>query len=176
MALIRTISPEEATGRVQEIYENMMKLAPVVPKPLQLLSSSPELLSIMFQSIMYFHKNSSFSPLLLAHIRLLVAHRFDYRYCVMFNSSILQMLTEITDDQLEHLKKDPSAASLEDREKRLLLFVLKAVDKPEEINLKDVSNLRELGWTDQEIVEATNYGADMVRHGILFKAFKMDDA
>ncbi len=176
MALIRTISPEEATGRVQEIYENMMKVAPVVPKPLQMLSSSPELLSIMFQSISYFSKNPSFSPLLLAHIRLLVAHRFDYGYCVMFNSSILQMVTDITDDQLELLKKDPSAASLEDKEKHLLLFVLNAVDKPEEIDHKDVSDLRELGWTDKEILEATNYAADMVRHGILFKAFKIDEA
>jgi hypothetical protein len=176
MALIRTISAEEATGRVQEVYENMMKVSPVIPKPLQMLSSSPELLSIMFQSLMYFLKNSSFSPVLLAHLRLLVAHRFDYRYCVMFNSSILQMLTDITDEQLEHLRKDPSAASLEDKEKRLLLFVLKAVDNPEGIGLKDVSDLRDLGWTDQEIVEATNYGADMIRHGILFKAFKMDEA
>ena len=176
MALIRTISPEEATGRVKEVYENMMKVAPVVPKPLQLLSSSPELLSIMFQSILYFSNNPSFSPLLLAHIRLLVAHRFDYGYCVMFNSGILQMLTEITDDQLEDLKKDPSVASLKDKEKRLLLFVLKAVDRPEQIDHKDVSDLHDLGWTDQEILEATNYGADMVRHGILFKAFKMDEA
>jgi hypothetical protein len=53
--------------------------------------------------------------------------------------------------------------------------VLKAVERPGEVEKQDVAELRDLGWTDREIVEATNYGADMLRHGILFKAFKMDE-
>ena len=175
MALIQTIDPKEATGSVKEVYDKMLKVAPVVPKPLQMMSPSPDLLSIVFQSLTYFLKNSSFSPLLLAHIRLLVAHQFDYRYCVAFNTSVMQMLSDLTDDQIEQLKKDPSTAGLEDKEKQLLLFVLKAVDTPTAIGEADVSALREMGWTDQEMVEATHYGADMVRHGILFKAFKMDE-
>ena len=175
MALIQTISPEEATGRVQELYENMKKIASVVPKPFQLMSASPDLLSLMFQGITYFtQKQQSFSPLLLTHIRLLVANKFDYQYCTMFNSSILQMVTDISEEQLENLKKDPTGAALNDKEKALLLFVLKAVEKPASVEQKDVDDLRALGWTDKEILEATNYGADMVRHGILFKAFKMD--
>ncbi|MGM0428028.1 MAG: carboxymuconolactone decarboxylase family protein [Thermodesulfobacteriota bacterium] len=175
MALIQTIDPQEATGPVKEIYDKMMKVAPVVPRPLQMLSSSPELLSITLRSIMYYVNHPRFSPLLLAHIRLLVAHRHHYNYCVMFNTSVMQMLSDISDEQLEQLKKDPSTAALEDKEKQLLLFVLKAVATPEAIDDTDVSALREMGWTDQEIVEATHYGADMVRHGILFKAFKMDE-
>jgi len=55
----------------------------------------------------------------------------------------------------------------------MLLFVLKAVKNPDSVEQKDVDALHELGWTDQDILEATHHGADMVRHGILFKAFKM---
>jgi alkylhydroperoxidase family enzyme len=175
MALIRTVPPEEATGPVAEVYGRMQKVTRIVPKPLQMMSASPELLSITFQSLSYFLQNPSFSPLLLAHIRLLVAHRFDYGYCVMFNSSVLQMVADVTDEQLESLKEDPSTASLEEREKQLLLFVLRAVDSPEQVESEDVEALLALGWTDREILEATHYGADMVRHGILFKAFKMDE-
>ena len=61
MALIQIVSPEEATGRVKEVYDKILKIAPVVPKPLQLVSSSPELLSMMFQSISYFLSNESLS-------------------------------------------------------------------------------------------------------------------
>lgn len=46
----------------------------------------------------------------------------------MCNSSVLQMPADVTDEQLEFLKEDPSTALLEGREKRLLLFVLKAVE------------------------------------------------
>jgi len=175
MALIQTVSPEEATGRVSEVYERMLKVAPLVPRPLQMMSPSPELLSIMFQSLSYFLGNKSFSPLLLGYIRLLVAHQCDYGYCVTFNTSVLQMLSDVTDEQIEALKSDPSAAALEDKEKQLLLFVLKAVGRPAEVEAADVEALRALGWTDREILEATHYGADIVRHGILFKAFKMDE-
>lgn len=175
MALIQTVDPKEATGTVKEVYDKMLKVAPVVPKPLQMMSSSPDVLSILFQSLMYFLKNPSFSPLLLAHIRLLVAHQLDYPYCVTFNTSVVQMLSDLTDDQIEQLKKDPANAALDDREKQLLRFVLKAVNTPTAVEASDVSALREMGWTDQEIVEATHHGADMVRHGILFKAFKMDE-
>ena len=85
------------------------------------------------------------------------------------------MLTDVTDEQLEQIKNDPKTIMMEEKEKSLLLFFLKAVVEPEKVTSDDLSILRELGWADQEIVEATNYGADMIRQGTLFKAFKMDE-
>ena len=55
------------------------------------------------------------------------------------------------------------------------MFVHKAVTRPETTTREDVAALRELGWTDSDILDATSHGADMVRHGTLFKAFKMDE-
>ena len=63
----------------------------------------------------------------------------------------------------------------EEREKQLSLFVLKAQAHPEQVESKDVEALRALGWNDREVLEATHYGADVVLHGILFKAFKVDE-
>ena len=54
------------------------------------------------------------------------------------------------------------------------LFVLKAVKTPEATTAEDVAALRAMGWTDQDILDATCHGTDMVRHGTLFKAFKLD--
>ena len=174
MALIRTIPPAEAQGELKEIYRSIKKVAPVIPKPLSMLSTSPELTSMYFKQIMFYLRNPGLGMELLVQIRLHVAHEFDYPYCVGFNSSILQFLTEITDQGLEELKKDPTKAELSDKDKALLLFVLKAVKAPTTTTAEDIDQLRALGWQDREILEATNYGADMVRHGIVFKAFKMD--
>jgi len=174
MALIKTVSPEEATGKVKEVYDVMMEKARVIPKPFQMMSPSPVLLEIMLQSLGYYGEHPSLSFQLLTHIRLLVAQVYKYEYCVDFNSGILQMLENVTDEQLENLKSDPKQAPLNDKDKAMLLFVLKAVKTPDSVEQKDVDALHELEWTDQDILEATHHGADMVRHGILFKTFKMD--
>jgi hypothetical protein len=174
MALIKTVLPEEATGKVKEAYDVMMKKARVIPKPFQMMSPSPALIEILLQSLIYYLEHPSLSFQLLAHIRLLVAQSYNYAYCVDFNSGILQMLANVTDEQLESLKSDPKQSPLNDKDKAMLLFVLKAVKTPDSVEQKDVDALRNLEWTDQDILEATHHGADMVRHGILFKTFKMD--
>lgn len=110
MALIQTVSQEEAEGKVKEIYDEMMKKARVIPKPFQMMSPSPSLLSLAGESIDYYFKHPRLSFPLLTHIRLLVALDFKYEYCVNFNSGILQMLSDVTDEQLEALKADPAQA------------------------------------------------------------------
>lgn len=54
------------------------------------------------------------------------------------------------------------------------LFVLKALQSPEALTATDVTTLREMGWSGQDIFAATCHGTSMVQHGTLFKAFKMD--
>jgi hypothetical protein len=174
MPLLNIVDPQDATGQVKEVYDMMMEKAQVVPKPLQLLSPSPPQLGVAAQSIDYYFNHPNLGFELLAHIRLLVARFFNYEYCINFNAGILQMLTEMSDDQLETTFADPAQAALNDKDKALLLFVLKAVKTPETTTPEDVADLRELGWNDQDILDATCHGADMMRHGTLFKAFKMD--
>ena len=174
MALIKTVLPEEATGKVKQAYDVMMEKARVIPKPFQMMSSSPTLIDIMLQSLGYYLEHPTLSFQLLAHIRLLVAQSYNYAYCVDFNSGILQMLANVTDEELESLKSDPNQAPLNNKDRAMLLFVLKAVKTPDSVEQKDVDALHKLEWTDQDILEATHHGADMVRHGILFKAFNMD--
>ena len=41
MALIQTIEPEKAEGKVKEIYDFMQENAGVTPAPMQLASASP---------------------------------------------------------------------------------------------------------------------------------------
>jgi alkylhydroperoxidase family enzyme len=175
MALIQTVAMEDAEGKVKDVYEKLMDTARVIPRPMQMMSASPDLLAIQIQSLGHYFRHPTLGFSLLAHIRLLVAHHFNYPYCVEFNSSMLQMLTDITDEQLDAVKADPTTAPLEDRDKALLLFVLKCVITPEAVEHGDVDALKKMDWTEKDIFEASHHGADMVRHGILFKAFKIAD-
>lgn len=173
MALIQTVTAEEAEGKVKEVYDRLMETARVIPLPMQMMSASPDLLAIQIQSLGHYFRHPTLSFALLAHIRLMVAHLFKYPYCVEFNSSLLQMLTDITDEQLDAVKADPAAAMLDEKDRAMLLFVLKSVTSPETVEQGDVDSLKNMGWTEKDIFEATHHGADMIRHGTLFKAFKM---
>ena len=174
MSLIQPVAPDAATGKVKEIYDFMQKKAGVIPKPLAMMSPSPVLLGLMQQGLAHFFTHPALGFKLLAHIRMLVAHRTRYGYCTNFNAGVLQMFAATSDEQLAAVKRDPSLADLDEKDKAMLLFVLKAVGSPEAVAQADVDRLHGLGWSDGDIVDATFHGADMVRHGIMFKAFKMD--
>jgi len=173
MALIQTVDPENAEGKVKEVYEQLIKIARVIPRPMQMMSASPDLLAIQIQSLGHYFRHPTLGFSLLAHIRLLVAHHFNYPYCIEFNASLLQMLADVTDEELDAVKADPAEAVLDDRDKALLLFVLKCVTNPDSVKKTDMDTLKEMDWSEKDIFEAAHHGADMIRHGTLFKAFKI---
>ncbi len=175
MTIIKTQTAETATGIVKEVYGAIQKRIPFIPKPLQLMSASPALLAGYAKDLDHYLEHATLSPLLLAHIRLLVAMNIDYPYCIDLNTDMLKMLGELSSEQIAATRKDPGQAQLPDKDKALLLFTLKAVSEPEEVNQADIDNLRGLGWEDSDIFDAVNHGTTMVSTGILFSAFKMNE-
>lgn len=175
MALIQTVELEKAEGTVKEVYGRLMETARTIPLPMKMMSASPDLLAVQIQGLAHYFRHATLGATLLGYIRLLVAHRFNYPYCVDFNSGLLQMLTDITDEQLESVKADPATVPLEEKDKAMLLFVLKSVSTPDDVNQQDVNSLKDMGWTEKDVFEAAHHGADMIRHGTLFKTFNMAD-
>jgi len=173
MALIKTVAFEDAEGTVKDVYDQLMETARTVPLPMKMMSASPGLLAVQVQGLAHFFRHPTLGGPLLGYIRLLVAHRFNYQYCVEFNSGLLQMLTDVTDKQLEAAKADPTQAPLDEKDIAMLLFVLKSVSSPDDVSQRDVDALKERGWTEKDLFEAAHHGADMIRHGTLFKTFNM---
>ncbi len=168
MFLLNHIKPEEATGKIAEIY-NAFPKEMGAPKPLQMMSASPELFERQFELIKYFtsHKNLSFP--LLAAIRYIGATECAYDYCVSLNAGLLKA-QGMTDDELEAMKSDPDKAPLEDKERTMLKFVLKAIRAPNDIGEADVEQLHSAGWSDSDIYDAVAHGANMVGYSLLSKA------
>jgi alkylhydroperoxidase family enzyme len=72
------------------------------------------------------------------------------------------------------MQADPSKAPLDEKQKALLLFVLKACDNPHSVVAADVERLKGLGWSETDIFDATAHGARMVGTNIIFDTFKID--
>jgi len=176
MAIIKTQTAKTATGKVKEFYDELLKIMPMIPKPIQLSSASPDLFAITSQQMKYFLFHPNLSPLLQAYIRMLVAFNTDYPYCVDLNTNLLKMLGKLNDEQIAAARKDPDEARLADKDKAMLKFVVKAVSAPEEIEAQDVDTLRQMGWNDPDIFDAVSLGVSMVAMGMLFNVFKMHEA
>ena len=173
MALIQTIPPEKAEGKLAELYAEVEQLFGRVPNNVQMLGISPDLLESQLQFVAYYMEHPALRTPLLAMIRMLVSKACKSPYCQNLNTGLL-MQAGFTREQIEAAQADPSKAPLPDKEKALLLFVLKATDNPHSVVQTDVDHLRSLGWTDLDIFDATAQGARMVGTNILFDTFKIE--
>lgn len=173
MALIQTVSPEKAEGPIKEAYEMFMKNIGIIPKPMELLSASPTLFELQLRRIHYFVNHPTLSFSLLAHIRYLVAHSLNYRFCVDFNKNMLKK-QGLTEDDLRKVEADPSASMLEPKESAMLAFVVKSVKAPESVTAEDIANLKKLGWEDKDMVDALAQGVSMIDHSIMMQVFQME--
>ena len=173
MPLIKTVKPGEAEGKIKEAYDEFLKTAGMVPKPFEMFSVSPPLFELQKTAIKYFMNNTRLKFALLASIRFSVACEYNFNYCIGLNSDFLKF-TGFDDEQLEAIKADPENTTLEEKDKAMLLFVLKALKEPENVAKGDIDALHDLGWTDQDIFDAVYHGAAMIGSSKMFKAFKMD--
>ena len=92
-----------------------------------------------------------------------------------FNKFVLKKLG-LDDADFQKMKNDPSETMLEENEKAMLLFVLKSVKAPGSVTDKDIDNLRDLGWTDMDMLDALSQGVSMIDHSIMMEVFKMDQS
>lgn len=173
MALIRTVEPGTAEGQTKEIYDTMQKVAGMVPAPLQLASASPWMLEMAWRSIQHYSRHPRMGFGVLSAIRYLVARHCGFAFCTGFNKKFL-MMQGMSEADIEKMEEDPLKAPLDDKDRALAGFVMKAIQAPEAVEKPDVDRLHDLGWTDGDVIEAVAHGTNMVASSILMKAFKMD--
>ncbi|MCP3922159.1 MAG: hypothetical protein GY714_06190 [Desulfobacterales bacterium] len=173
MSLLQTVKPENAEGKVKEAYDYFNGMAGMIPLPIQMVSTSPDILTNLIDTVKYYVNESNLSTSFLAHIRLFISIDEDYTYCINLNQELLKGMCEYDDGSIDALLNDVNNALLEKKEIELLKFVIKAVSDPATTEKSDIVNLNKAGWTDKDIYEAVNEGLLMLTRGIAFKAFKM---
>jgi hypothetical protein len=175
MALINTVTPDKAEGSVKEAYEMFLKNIGIIPKPMEMMSVSPDLFDLQYRRILYFSKHPKLSFALLAHIRYLVAHNLNYSFCTDFNKHILKK-QGLADEDIAKMEADPSQSLLEEHESAMLDFVVRSVKDPASVNQDDIAKLKALGWEDKDMVDALSQGVSMIDHSIMMQVFQIDQS
>lgn len=175
MSIVETVSPEQASGKVAQIYAQIEQNFGRVHQGFQLYSASPDLMEQLFQQNGYYMRHPTLGFTLLATIRMLVSEQNDCAYCIGFNESMLMERAGLTVEQIAAMRRDPASAPLDAKDKAMLLFVLKGTANAKSIGSADLDALRALGWSDRDIVDGLYHGARNAAVDIMFDAFKVEN-
>lgn len=173
MAIIKTVTPEEATGKLAEIYKKFEETMGMVPNAFRIRSASPDQVAHQAQFLSYYWHHESLSNNLLAFIRMLVSVEHHCEYCINLNTGML-MQAGFKPDDLTLARNDHNKIPLPGNEKELIKFVLKVVKDSKSTTAEDMHHLRSLGWTDKDILDAVHHGTSQVASDMLFNAFQID--
>jgi alkylhydroperoxidase family enzyme len=133
------------------------------------------MLNMVWQSIQYYFQHPNLGFGLLSSIRYLVSQQHDYAFCTGFIRNMLK-LQGLSEEDIENMEKDPLRTPLDDRDRAMVAFVMKAVKTPDAVEKQDADRLHDLEWTDSDILDALTHGTNMIGSGLLMKTFKMDQA
>lgn len=173
MAIIKTVKPEEATGKLAEIYKRFEETMGMVPNAFRIRSASPDQVEHQARILSYYWHHETLSHNLLAFIRMLVSVEHHCEYCIDLNTGML-IQNGMKAEELEAAKQDYEQIPLPEKEKELIRFVLKVVKDSKSTTAEDMNHLRSLGWSDKDILDAVNHGTSQVAADMLFNAFQID--
>ncbi|WP_353572620.1 hypothetical protein [Candidatus Albibeggiatoa sp. nov. BB20] len=175
MTIVSTVTREQATGKVAEIYNEIEKSLGYIPQAFQTYSASPLLLELTWRKIAYFMEHPNLSMEFLAVIRMLVSVDNICDYCIGFNTSLLINMFNWSHEEIIATRRDPNDAPLSDKEKVLLSFVLEAASQPLKITGQDLQLVRDAGWEDTDIVDAVSHATDNVSADLFLNTFKPEN-
>ena len=165
---IATQTPENATGFMAQAFKRFPPQLGV-PEPMLLFSASPGMVEAQFSVFSYFGTHAHLSPELLAAIRYLASRTLSAPACLLFNGKLLGA-TGVTDEELTALPQ--SGGEFTPAERALLAYVVRLVGEPTTVTDAHIEALRQHGWTDADIMDASMQAANMQVPALLLKALK----
>jgi uncharacterized peroxidase-related enzyme len=156
MTRIKVIQHSEATGRLKEIYDDLVKKRGQLAEVHKIQSLRPE--SIVKHMDLYMEIMFSKSEISRAEremMAVVTSVSNQCFYCQIHHSNALNNYWK-NDGKIEKLRKDYFEAELSEREFSLCLFAENLTLNPNELNeSKIIDNLKKDGFSDAAILDAT---------------------
>jgi len=174
MSLLTIPTMQSAQGEVKEIFDEIEKMFGRVPNGIRQWSVSPNALKKQWESIKLRLSEDVQTQKLHTIVRYLVSGENECEYCIGFNGAMLMNMFGMSLDKLERLRKDPSSAPLDEKNKALLLFALQATKTPDEVNADHISGLKSIGISETQMFDIVHAASHMYVVNTLFRTFKVE--
>ena len=153
---------KEAKGDVKAVYAEITKAWGFVPIVLKQYSLNPKILRTQWELYKELGNNKNFDPKMLTMMRMILGESQDCTYCTGLNKGMLLNMFKVPMDEVVALSKDANTAKLDEKQKAMLLFILKAVKTPHDTTAKDIAALKKLGWSEKDIFEGVKSGTNVI--------------
>jgi uncharacterized peroxidase-related enzyme len=152
---IELVPPESATGARKELYDELERIRGPgrVSNLFKAYSAFPELGQANLRRLMVLLTKGSLSVKFKEAVMTALAEANKCDYCVSFHATAMRNAGASDDEVKAALEFDPDRLGFTRKEKLLFNYALKANGDPHSISQDDISALREIGVTDQEIIE-----------------------
>ena len=171
---LHPVEEAEATGDVAEIYADIKRTMqiPFVPNMMTTLAVSPAAVTGAWGLYGNFLRQTTLPRALMAMILFTVAESRDCEYCAAQNEFACRVLG-VDEETLSALVEDLDSVSPE-RIQAIIAFALKVSHDPLGVVAEDYERLRELGITDEEVVDIAVNAAMATFFDILADSLKVE--
>ena len=155
MPRIQGVAEENAEGKVKAVYEELRSVFGKVPGVMKALSLWPEVLELYANRIgMIVFSKTLLTRAVKEMIASLVSKVNECDYCLTYHQSFL-VDAGISSIEAEAIVTDYQTAPITDSEKKLLAYVEKVTRHAYKTTDADIAGLKECGWSEGQILEAT---------------------
>jgi alkylhydroperoxidase family enzyme len=148
---IRTVSPEEATGDVAEIYRGELASSGFIMEATACWTAVPGLAPMVEHLLQTARNNFSLGLLNWRLITLVAAREVPSTYCSHVYARLLAR--ELGKDQVLAIQRDFRSAGLDEKTVAMLAYAQQVARDASKIGPADIEALRSAGFDDQQIGE-----------------------
>ena len=155
MAYIDLIEFEEMTPAIQEKARPILEKTGKLGEIFKLLATDEKIYFATDEMVQrYLLDETTLSYDIKEAIALLISKENGCKMCVDIHKSIAKMLG-LSEEKIAEILKGVDAMQNDEKEKALLRFCIKASGKENyKIQKEEIDELKEMGWSDVQIVEA----------------------
>ena len=166
------VEESEAAGTVTAVYEEIKRYnqLPYVPNIVKIFGASPDMLTVFWTKWRAMLTHRTLPDALVAMISYTIATHNECAYCSALNELSCRTLG-IDEEMLDNLVKDLGHVSPL-RIRAIINFSLRVVANPKGLTRADYDQLRDLGVTDEEILEIVLTAAFCVYLDVLADTLK----
>ena len=171
MFLINPHPPEQASKKLTAMLMLLKQSFGEVPPHFDLFTRlNPQLAEETLSNLFRLMQHKTIDPNLFPCIRLHVAAREGYDYCIHFNATLLSA-KGYNDAMLSAIQRDIAAIPLDSRHQILARKSMKSLYAPKSFTENDFTELYEQSWNDGEIYDAFDHAGFIWKNGRLITTY-----
>lgn len=152
MARVQIIEVAEATGKAKEVFDDIKKNFGMVPNLFKTLAIKPDILEANWKKVKAVMMQGELPRDLKEMVAVVVSQANGCPYCVNAHSAVLKMMG-IPREKILQIIENIEGADVPPAVKKVVKLSVKATREPNDITDTEIKEIKDLGYSDAQIVE-----------------------